>query len=172
MVASKSVQLTTMIDLKENFHHTIKPLHKAFIWNGKRPKIRHSALIGDCREGGLKNIDIDAKFRSLKLMWIKRLKDSKFHPWKAVASYLLSSVGGDTMFQQNLFLSETFKQKVNKLSQFYNELVLLCEKFSKCENLSDDQILRQCLWNNKFIGAKSKSLYAESLSRKGDYDNL
>ena len=41
------------------------------------------------------------------------------------------------------------------------------KKFSKCENLSDDQILGQPLWNNKFICAKSKSLYVESLSKKG-----
>ena len=82
-----------------------------------------------------------------------------------MASYLLTSVGGDTIFHQNLFLSDTFKQKVNKLPQFYNELVPLWEKFSKWENLSDDQILGQSLWNNKFIGAKSKSLYIESLSK-------
>ena len=91
---------------------------------------------------------------------------------KAVASYLLSSVGGDTIFHQNLFLSDTFKQKVNILPQFYNELISLWKKFSKCENRSDDQILGQSLWNNKFIGAKSKSLYGESLSKKGITNNL
>ena len=72
-------------------------------------------------------------------------------PWKAVASCLISSVGGDTIFHQNLSLPDTFKQKVNKLPQFLNELVSLWEKFSKCENLSDDQILGQSLWNNNFF---------------------
>ena len=43
--------------------------------------------------------------------------------WKAVAGCLLSSVGGDTIFNQNLFRSDTFKQRVIKLQQFYNELV-------------------------------------------------
>ena len=33
--------------------------------------------------------------------------------------------------------------------------------------MSDDQILGQSLWNNKFICAKSKSLYVESLSKNG-----
>ena len=32
--------------------------------------------------------------------------------------------------------------------------------------MSDDQILGQSQWNNKFICAKSKSLYVESLSNK------
>ena len=62
------------------------------------------------------------------------------------------------MFYQSLFLSDTFKQKVNKLPQFYNELISLWEKFSKGENPSEDQILGQSLWNNKFICAKLKSL--------------
>ena len=114
LVASKPVYLPTIIDLQQNFCDTIKSFYKEFIWSGKRPKIKHSALIGDYRKGGLKDIDIDAKFRYLKFMWIKRLNDSNFHPWKAVASCLLSSVGGDTRFHQNLFLSDTFKQKVNK----------------------------------------------------------
>ena len=104
-------------------------MHKEFIWSGKRPKIKHSTLIGDYREGGLKDIDIDAKFRSLKFMWIKRLNDSNFHPWIAAASCLLSSVGGDTIFHQNLFLSDTFKYKVNKLPQFYNQFVMLWKNF-------------------------------------------
>ena len=123
-----------MIDLQQNFCDTIKSLHKEFIWSGKRPKVKHSTLISDYREGGLKDIDIDAKFRSLKFMWIKRPNDPNFHPWKAVASCLLSPVGGDTIFHQNLFLSDTFKHKVNKLPHFYNQLVTFWEKCSECEN--------------------------------------
>ena len=33
--------------------------------------------------------------------------------------------------------------------------------------MSDDQILGQSLWNNKFICAKSTSVYVEYLSEKG-----
>ena len=73
LVASEPVYLVTMTDLQQNFRDTIKSLHKEFIWSGKRPKIKHSTLIGDYREGGFNDIAIDAKFRSLKFMWIKRL---------------------------------------------------------------------------------------------------
>ena len=40
---------------------TLKSLHREFIWNGKRTKIKHSSLIGECRDGGLKDVDVDAK---------------------------------------------------------------------------------------------------------------
>ena len=33
--------------------------------------------------------------------------------------------------------------------------------------MSDDQILGQSLWNNKYICAKSKTRYDESLSKRG-----
>ena len=100
LVASKPEYLDTMIDLQQNFRDTIKSLHQEFTWSGKRPKIKHSTMTCDYREGGLKDINIYAKFRSFKFMWIKRLKDSNFHPWKAVASYLLSSVDGYKIFHQ------------------------------------------------------------------------
>ena len=61
LVASKPVYLATMTDMKQNFCDTIKSLHKKFIWSGKRPKIKHLTLIGDYKEGGFKDIDIDAK---------------------------------------------------------------------------------------------------------------
>ena len=62
LVASKPVYLATMIDLQQNFCDTTKSLHKEFIWSGKRPKIGHSTLLGDYREGGLK--DIGQMFRT------------------------------------------------------------------------------------------------------------
>ena len=63
LVASMPVYLATTIDLQQNFCDTIKSLHKKFIWRGKRLQIKYSTLIGDYREGGLKDIDIDAKVR-------------------------------------------------------------------------------------------------------------
>ena len=54
LIASKPVYLATMIDLQQDFCDTIKSLHKEFIWSGKRPRIKHSTLIGDYREGRLK----------------------------------------------------------------------------------------------------------------------
>ena len=77
--------LATVIDLQQNFCDALKSLYAQFLWGDKRPKIKHSSLIGDYREGGVKDIDIDANIMSLKLMWIKRPRDSNFHPWKAVS---------------------------------------------------------------------------------------
>ena len=51
----------------------IQKIQKKFIWNGKKPKIKHTALINEHQDGGLKDVDIEAKMRSLQLGWVRRL---------------------------------------------------------------------------------------------------
>ena len=60
-------------------------------------KIKHSSLIGEYRDGGLKDVDIDGKIISLKISWVRQLKDSNFHPWKVLVNHLLSPVGGEAI---------------------------------------------------------------------------
>ena len=134
LVASKPVYVATMISVPKKFCDTLKSLHREFIWNGKRAKIKHSSLIGKYRDGGLKDVDVDAKILSLKISWIRKLKDSSFHPWKVLANHLLSKFGGETIFHANLSISEKFRQRMNDLSLFYRELVLAWEKFSVSKN--------------------------------------
>ena len=114
LVASKPVYLVTMIPVPRNFCDTLKAVHKDFIWSCKKPKIKHSTLLGNYCEVGLRDVDIDAKLLSLKFIWIKRLKDPNSHPWKVVANQLLSQVGGDAIFHTNLCLPDNFKQEANK----------------------------------------------------------
>ena len=69
-----------MISVPQKFCHTLKSLHREFIWNSRKAKIKHSSLIEEYRDGGLKDVDIDAKILSLKISWVRQLKDSNFHP--------------------------------------------------------------------------------------------
>ena len=67
LVASKPVYLATMIPVPQNFCDTLKALHKDFIWSGKKPKIKHSTLIGDYCEGGLEMLISMHSFSHLNL---------------------------------------------------------------------------------------------------------
>ena len=71
-----------MKTVSQEFSEAIANLQKDFIWGGGRmPKIKHAILIVDYKDGGLKDVDIDSKFESLKFMWIQKLKDdSNHHP--------------------------------------------------------------------------------------------
>ena len=50
----------------------LQKLQIKFLWKSGAVKIRHSKLSGD---GGIKNVDIEAKMKALKLTWIRRLCD-------------------------------------------------------------------------------------------------
>ena len=80
-------------------------------------------LTGDYSEDEFQNIDMDAKLSSLKFMRMKRLNVSNFHSWKAVACYLLPSVG-DRIFRQNLFLLGTLFSNRDQMNYHSNDQIL------------------------------------------------
>ena len=55
--------------------YQLNTLHKSFIWNNKRPKIKHSTLIVDYCEGGYADVDIENKLAALKIKWVTKLLD-------------------------------------------------------------------------------------------------
>ena len=108
----------------DNALNDLQNLHKEFIWGGKRPKIKHCTQIGEYEEGGLRDVNIEAKFSALKLLWIKKLKDpTNHHPWQVVACELLSNFGGDKLFHSNLELSDYCKSILKDIPPFYHEVI-------------------------------------------------
>ena len=67
---------------------TLKIIHKNFIWEGKRPKIKHSTLINDYPDGGLKDIDNESKFKALHMSWLTRFHSDNTHPWMHIPKNL------------------------------------------------------------------------------------
>ena len=103
LIESKPVYIATMKTVPKHVVDSMQTLHRYFIWNSKKPKIKHSTLIGDYSDGGLKDIDLTSKLESLKFSWIKRLRDTTdFHPWKVLANLILKSVGGSSIFHLTL----------------------------------------------------------------------
>ena len=137
-----------MKTVSQEFSETLANLQKDFIWGGggRKPKIKHATLIADYKDGGLKDVDIDSKFESLKFMWIQKLKDaSNFHLWKALAQKILERCDSDYIFHSNLKLSKSGGKAVRELPSFYREVILFSEKLSRCSKLNNSGILFQYL---------------------------
>ena len=120
-------------------------IQKNFIWDGKTPKIKHSTLISDYEEGGLKDIDIKAKIASFHLCWLKRLYADNFHPWKNIPLKLIEKQYGIQIFFPNAQL------KLNKnFPKFYHSIA---ENWSKIiqDPLTAETAASQQIWNNFFI---------------------
>ena len=154
------------IEFKSNITSPNDVIQKQFIWDSKRPKIKHSILIADYSEGGYKNVDIKSKLMSLKLIWIKRLLDDNFHTWKHLAKNFLMPLGDAYLFHSNLSLSDRCLHALNNYRHFTRN-VLYCGKICSTEPKNMAEILGQSLWNNKFIRCKDKPIFYRQFSDRG-----
>ena len=98
MALSKILYIATMKIPSKLILDELDLIQKEFIWDSKRPKIKHSIVIADYSEGGYKNVDIKLKVMSLILTWIKGLLDDNFHMWKQLATIFLIPLGGVFLF--------------------------------------------------------------------------
>ena len=168
LIASKLVYIATMKTVPKHVLDSMQALHRDFIWNSKKPKMKHCTLIGNYSDGGLKDIDLTSKLESLRFSWIKWLRDTTdFHPWKVLANLILKSVGGSSIFQSNLSLSKLTKQRIEQLPLFYVDAINLFIQFAKVEDLSSNDIMSQHLWDNAFILRQNSPIYDPYLSSKG-----
>ena len=143
-------------------------LHKDFIWNGKKPKIKHTTLISDYTNGGLKDIDINCKLCSLKFSWITRLLDkSNFHPWKVIANEIVRPVGGCDIFHSNLSLLSETRKEIQNLPSYYKDLINLFTKFANTDDLSNEEIMGQWSWDNSHILKQNSPIFVKQLVGKG-----
>ena len=124
LALSKLLYACTMKVPSKFFIDQLNTVHKNFIWNNKRPKIKHSTLIADYSEGGYKDVDIENKIAALKIKWVTKLLDSNFHPWKIIPNLLFSDLGG----HQNLQLSKLCLAKIKQHPTFYYELIQIWAK--------------------------------------------
>ena len=140
----------------------LKKVHKDFIWDGKKPKIKHSTLIANYSQGGLKDIDIDTKLKSLNLSWIKRLHDDNFHPWKVIPTYIFSSMShvGINIFYPNFYI----KYFPPNAPVFYKNMLRFWTEFSAAVPLTVSSILSECVWNNTNIKIGGEVITASFLA--------
>ena len=88
LAISKIVYISYLSNVPSAILDYLEIIHKKFIWRNKKPKIKHSTLISDYCDGGLKDIDIRSKIKALHLSWLKRIYDTNFHPWKLIPKFI------------------------------------------------------------------------------------
>ena len=73
---------------------TLKTKLFSFLWKSKRDKIKRTGLYQDLERGGIRMVDIDTRFKALKLAGILRLLIPGNQSWKTVPDYYLRQFGG------------------------------------------------------------------------------
>ena len=75
----------------------------------KKTKIKRLAFSNNCKDGGLKGVEIFVKASSLQCSWIKRLFDEYLHEWKRILAYLTK-----TNFSKNFKFHPRLEPSVKK----------------------------------------------------------
>ena len=94
MATCKIIHLASVTVLPNSTVAQLNTIHKEFIWNYKRPKIKEKTLINSFDKSGLKNIDIPSKITCPKSLWFKRLFDKNFHEWKIIPLFVTEKYFG------------------------------------------------------------------------------
>ena len=106
LAISQVVQLLLITKLHNNTTDFMYKIQRTFIWQGKKVKIKHSALYNGYENGGLKNVELRNKITSIQCPWVKRLFEDDFHDWKVIPLFLIGNhLGKNFKFHNNIDLS-------------------------------------------------------------------
>ena len=154
-VASMSIVPSEIIKLVEN-------IHRNFIWDKKRPNIKHSTLIGDYARGGLKDVDISSKFKSLHLNWLRRLFDGNFHPWKQLPIYYFKTVAkASNLFHPNLSIAS---DQIRHIPTFYQNMVKYWQEICQSQPTTSSLVLSESLCFNSHIKIDGRPISSSFLN--------
>ena len=152
---SKIISIASLTAIPNEIITIIEKIHSDFIWDNKRPNIKHSTLIGDYDKGGLKDVDIRSKFKSLHLSWVNRLYDDNDHPWKQIPLYFIDNASSSTsVFHPNLNLSTCS----NEIPSFYRSIIKYWEEVSHVCPKTPTMVMSESLWYNSYIKIDGKPI--------------
>ena len=80
-----------IVVIPERILNKLESIKKNSIWKGKKPEVRHSTIIADYTDRGKKDVNISAKIKAVQLVWVRRLFEENFYPWKLKSVSKVSS---------------------------------------------------------------------------------
>ena len=164
---SKILYVSSMTQVPKNLVNELKKIQIDFLWNSKSPKIKHSTLIADYSEGGLKSVDKESKINAMKITWVKRLSDNNNHPWKIIPSNCFILSNGESIFHRNFRSNVSFNLEVSKLPPFYKEIVELWSEFCFQKIDTNSTSYSESLWYNSHIRINNETLFIREFHLAG-----
>ena len=124
----------------------------------------HHTIIADYTDGGQKYVDISSKIKALQLVWVRRLFEENFHPWKLIPLNSLSSIGIKSLFHSNLHLVVDLPRCLPNLCK---TIIQHWAQFARYVLNSASEVMSECLQLNRFITILSKLFIMKTFSSKG-----
>ena len=64
-----------------------------FMWSNKHDKVKRTTVVGKLENGGLKMIDIQSYFMSLKASWVSKFVSNQLVNWKVIPCKYFAKLG-------------------------------------------------------------------------------
>ena len=154
-----------MVTPQESILKTIKKLLNNFLWGSNINRIKHTTMIADYDNGGLKMPDINAILYAQRIMWMRRYFNTEYKPWKIFFEWQIEKIGGLTIFKNS---SIEINDIANKGLMSFYESIITAWALYYYKPLDEGNFKKQALYFNKNITTPAgKSLFHPSLVEKG-----
>ena len=84
-----------------------------------------------------------------------------------IANEILRPEGGCDIFHTNLSLSSETRKEIQNLPSYYKDLINLFTKFANIDDLNNEEIMGQWLWDNSHILKQNSPIFDKQLVGKG-----
>ena len=149
LALSKIVCLGLHTIVPKSIIEKLNEMQKKFLCSNKKSKIKHGTLCNDYRNEGLRNVDINLKFVSLKCSWIRRLCNECHNDWKITPlNYINNALGKNFNFNSNLSIRS---KTVSSLPSYYKDIINSWCKYYSCTPKVSSLVSSQFLWYNSYI---------------------
>ena len=143
------------------FIRNVEQLFQQFLWHNKPPRVKQQVIYNDYEMGGLRMTNLVHFIHAQKINWIKLLLENKDTiPFEFLSQFI------------NMGLEDFLKCNIdpdnlpNNLPAFYQEV--LSSWFSlKLEPLTQHEIQREVIWNNRYIKIGNQSIFIKKLYENG-----
>ncbi len=162
VIIPQVLYLCSVLHTPEKIIKRLHDLITQFVWNKKKPKVKHTTMVGCIEDGGLKLPDIRSKIKSIKIAWLQRMCNTDLLFWKHYCKSIFN-------IECNMIpFCKWSKGDVEKVSNdFYKQILLYWFEIYNTHVNNADDVYKQFLWNNANIKIGNKTVCYKKWIAKG-----
>ena len=131
-----------------------------FLWKTKAERVRRCDVVRNCKDGGLKMIDIEKKVFSFRLRWLGRLVSDTNDIWKILGNYWFNRFGGLSLILNSDFRVYDVKFMFNEsMPLSYVEIIRAWSVVDKRQLQRKLPVEKNILWHNQYIVFNKRPLF-------------
>jgi len=162
LIIPKFVYVASLLTIPRGVIQELNRLIFKFLWKGV-DKVTRLSTINEYQKGGLKMIDLETMFKSLRLAWLKQIFSENDCTWKYYLHHQLKSFGGSFLLHCNYDIKD-----LTISSQLYTELLQWWADFR--DEVSTEKLWQSIIWNNKDIRINNKPIFSKTFFESGFID--